>query len=97
MSNRPEFAAVYGRRRIGKTFLIREFFEYKFDFYATGTANSSINNQLKNFYKAILKYRKADMPMKAPEDWFDAFALLEQLLESLGKKEKLIVFLDELP
>lgn len=37
------------------------------------------------------------MPMKAPEDWFDAFALLEQLLESLGKKEKLIVFLDELP
>ena len=42
MSNRPEFAAIYGRRRIGKTFQIREFFEYKFDFYATGTANSSL-------------------------------------------------------
>ena len=45
-SETPEFLAVYGRRRIGKTFLIREFFGGKFDFYATGLANGKKEDQL---------------------------------------------------
>ena len=97
-SNRPEFIAIYGRRRIGKTFLVKEFFAHKFDFYFTGTANLPMKVQLKLFYKAILKYNtNAEWVPEMPKDWFDAFELLEKLIESSSQKEKLIVFLDELP
>ena len=96
-SERPEFLALYGRRRIGKTYLIKEFFGQQFDFYTTGTANSTMKIQLKNFYNRILHYGPQDADMTMPKDWFDAFELLQQLLESLNKKEKQVVFLDELP
>ena len=97
-SERPEFIAVYGRRRVGKTFLVKEFFGYSFDFYVTGTANLPMKPQLKLFYKAVLKYNTnpAFVP-EIPVDWFDAFELLEKVLEATPKKGKKIIFLDELP
>ena len=52
-SNEPEFLAVYGRRRIGKTFLVREFFNDKFDFYVTGLARGTKKEQLKIWDMAI--------------------------------------------
>ena len=48
-SNQSEFLAVYGRRRVGKTFLIREFFNNEFTFYLTGVANATTKEQLLNF------------------------------------------------
>jgi AAA+ ATPase superfamily predicted ATPase len=96
-SDRPEFLAVYGRRRVGKTYLIKEFFGQQFDFYMTGTANSTMKIQLKNFYNRLLHYGAEGANVQMPKDWFDAFELLQQLLDSLDKKEKLVVFLDELP
>lgn len=48
-SPKSEFLAVYGRRRVGKTFLLREFFEYKFDFQISGLANADTKQQLFNF------------------------------------------------
>ena len=48
-SGKPEFIAVYGRRRIGKTFLVKQFFKNKFDFYITGAYNASKKDQLFNF------------------------------------------------
>jgi AAA+ ATPase superfamily predicted ATPase len=47
-SGKPEFVAVYGRRRIDKTFLIREFFDKKFAFYFSRVKNSNKQNNLKN-------------------------------------------------
>ena len=48
-SEKSEFVAVYGRRRVGKTFLIKEYFDYTFDFHITGLANADTGQQLFNF------------------------------------------------
>ena len=82
--------AIYGRRRVGKTYLIREHFQNKFSFYHTGIANVSTEVQLDNFYKSILKY--ASKKCQYPQNWFDAFELLKQLLiqSKTKKKAKLI-------
>ncbi len=94
-SDKPEFLAVYGRRRVGKTFLIREFFNNNFAFYLTGLANSNTEMQLKNFHAIIQKQGKT--PYTLTNNWFDAFDQLIHLLEHSKKKGKKVVFLDELP
>ena len=93
-SNRSEFVAVYGRRRVGKTFLIREFFEGNIQFQISGLANANTQEQLKNFYHTI---RRNDKTVDAiPGDWLEAFELLIAYLESLGAMRK-VVFIDEMP
>ena len=52
-SGRSEFVAIYGRRRVGKTFLIRSFFRDKFDFYATGIIDGSMEEELEAFHLAL--------------------------------------------
>lgn len=94
-SETSQFIAVYGRRRVGKTFLIREAFQQDFAFYLTGVANVSMQQNLSNFQRALQKYWP-DAPADSPEDWFAAFAQLEKLL-SENKSEKKVIFLDELP
>ena len=54
-SKRPEFLVVYGRRRVGKTYLIREFFKEKFSFYTTGIPDAKTRNQLKAFNESFKK------------------------------------------
>lgn len=56
-SNQAEFVAVYGRRRVGKTWLVRNYFNDQFTFYATGIARGNRLEQLQNFYKSICEYR----------------------------------------
>ncbi|SHK82460.1 hypothetical protein SAMN05444266_101267 [Chitinophaga jiangningensis] len=94
-SETSQFIAVYGRRRIGKTFLIREAFQQKFTFYLTGVANTNLQQNLSNFHRAIQKYNLGE-PVSVPQNWFDAFALLEELLLKSTHDRK-VVFLDELP
>lgn len=95
-SDKPEFAAVYGRRRVGKTFLIREYFNNNFAFHLTGLANAGMQVQLRNFNAALQKYGK--MPYPLVNTWFEAFGQLIRLLENAPpKKAKKVVFLDELP
>lgn len=91
-----EFIAVYGRRRVGKTFLIREAFNNEFDFYITGMANASLATQLTNFHLAIKKYDSAGIITSPPSNWLETFHQLSLILEK-QKKAKKIVFLDELP
>ena len=52
-SSRSEFVAVYGRRRVGKTFLVRRAFNDKFVFYATGVVEGSREDQLAAFNIAL--------------------------------------------
>ncbi len=55
-SGKSEFIALYGRRRVGKTFLIRSFFKDKFDFYATGVIEGSLETEMEAFYTALVRY-----------------------------------------
>lgn len=94
-SEYSEFVAVYGRRRIGKTFLIRETFKDKFTFQYTGALNVSNKEQLEEFHNSLLSQGLSkDSPI--PKTWFDAFHLLEDLIKSSSHQKK-IIFLDELP
>ena len=94
-SDHSEFVAVYGRRRIGKTYLIRETFEGKFTFQYSGIFKASNKEQLDVFYKSLLE-QGLDPTEKPPKDWFDAFFLLEHLIKKSEEQRK-IIFLDELP
>ncbi len=93
-SGKSEFVAIYGRRRVGKTFLIRSVFEEKFTFQITGLAKASLGQQLTNFHLAITKHYMAKdfLPVK---DWLEAFSQLSDFLET--KKGRKVVFIDELP
>ena len=99
-SKRPEFVVVYGRRRVGKTFLIKEYFNGQFSFYATGLSDEKTKGQLKAFHASLQAYGCTEK--KAPADWFEAFARLRALLETKDiyrdpVSNRRVVFLDELP
>lgn len=96
----PEFIAVYGRRRVGKTFLVREFFEDNICFEMVGVHQASLKEQLKNFAHSLKDAIGMGILPQAPDSWVDAFSMLEQFLESLTlnqKTGKRVVFIDELP
>lgn len=94
-----EFIAVYGRRRVGKTFLIREFFNNQFDFYFTGLADAPTAGQLANFNQVIQQYDTSNLNPEPAKNWLEAFNQLGKLLETTKPKNgnKKIVFIDELP
>ena len=107
LMNEPtaQMLAVYGRRRTGKTFLIREYFEDNFAFKHTAVSPMELKErgegeliyrvQLNEFAASLRKYgRKDESPIN---DWFEAFHRLEALIDSKRKKGKLVVFIDELP
>ena len=100
LSKRPELVVVYGRRRVGKTYLIKEFFNNNFSFYTTGIADEKTKGQLKTFHSSLIKYGY-DVK-KVPSDWFEAFEILRRMLDSdkLYREpinNKRVIFLDELP
>lgn len=92
-SDQPAFVAIYGRRRVGKTFLVKEFFNHQFTFYTTGLANGATKTQLLNFTLALNS--TFDKEFKTPKNWLSAFALLQTELAKI--KEPRIIFIDELP
>ena len=91
-SDSSQFVAVYGRRRVGKTYLVRECFADKFVFQHSGVAKASTKLQLRYFKESLLKsgFPKA----RLPKDWIEAFSMLEQLIEQ-SEAEKKVVFIDE--
>lgn len=94
-SSKSEFVAVCGRRRIGKTFLIKEFFEGKFTFTMAGLAKGDTKEQLANFNNSINR-QFSNVEQKPVSNWLDAFEKLITCLSSVRKRRK-VVFLDELP
>jgi len=94
-SGKAELVAVYGRRRVGKTFLIKRFFKEKFVFYLSGAENATKQQQLFNFTTALNKHSGKENPIV--EDWQNAFVQLEQYLRSVKAKGRKVIFIDELP
>ncbi len=89
-----QFVVVYGRRRIGKTFLVRETFGYKFSFSYTGVANATARVQLREFTLAL---RSHGLPKQlAPRNWSEAFHQLATLMEKCIDERK-VIFIDEMP
>ncbi|MBI4649662.1 MAG: ATP-binding protein [Bacteroidia bacterium] len=95
-SDTSEFVAILGRRRVGKTFLIRETFGDKFTFQLTGLSNTGMKQQLINFHVSLSKHCSRVMNVPVPGNWFLAFQQLIELLEGSHDKKK-VVFFDELP
>lgn len=93
-SEYSQFVAVYGRRRIGKTFLVREVFDYKFTFSYTGRYALDMASQLAEFHAALIAQGAPDAPM--PGNWSEAFRLLGRLIDSSADRRK-VIFIDELP
>ncbi|MDR1973574.1 MAG: ATP-binding protein [Bacteroidales bacterium] len=94
-SEAPEFIAVYGRRRVGKTFLIKEFFDNTFSFYATGLDKAETTKQLSNFNSALNKY--GQIRYRTAKNWIESFEQLIHLLEHSKTKKRKVIFIDELP
>ncbi len=96
-SYEAEMVAVIGRRRVGKTFLVRETYAERIDLEITGIQNATMKEQIQNFILTLKKtFEWYDFP-KTPKNWLEAFYLLSQCLDSYQKEDKKIVFLDELP
>ncbi len=89
-----QFIAVYGRRRVGKTFLIRESYDYQFAFQFTGAANMTPRQQLARFRNALKAHGMKDIPQLT--NWIDAFFELERYIDGLPAGKK-VIFFDELP
>ena len=95
-SERSEFVALYGRRRVGKTFLIKHLFGDQYAFQVTGLSNVRMSRQLSNFFIALNRFDHTLQKEEIPDTWFDAFQLLIKSLERNQRKRK-VVFIDELP
>lgn len=96
-SNRPEMVAVIGRRRVGKTFLIRSVYDDRIKFEITGIRDATMKEQLENFSSQLNLYAKPLLPISPPATWLEAFQLLIRYLETTLAEEKIVVFFDELP
>ena len=94
-SDKAEFLVLFGRRRVGKTYLVKYFFRNKFDFFMSGAENATKEEQLHNFYLALNEY--SNVPYPKVENWQDAFMQLKHFCQNKQKKGKIVIFLDELP
>lgn len=92
-ADESRFIAVYGRRRVGKTFLIRESLKGSFTFQHTGYYGGKLSDELFEFCASLREYGLRDF--SRPGNWLEAFELLKDLIRSSAKKRK-VIFLDEL-
>ncbi len=92
-SDESEFIAVYGRRRVGKTYLVRETFADRFAFHHTGLPNAPKRQQLAHFKESL---SAAGFKGSTPENWFAAFHALQDVVSKSVLRRK-VVFIDELP
>ena len=94
-ANQAQLIIVYGRRRVGKTFLINQFFDGRFDFKLTGAYAEPKETQLRYFSVELNCQTGKNNPV--PRDWIEAFQLLREYLSSLPTGSKCVVFFDEMP
>ena len=95
-SNSAEFMAIYGRRRVGKTYLVREHFKKELCFELTGLQAGKLKEQLTYFHEE-LERRTKKSGLSVPQSWQGAFKQLRDYLEKLRGDKKRVIFLDEIP
>lgn len=93
-SDESEFVAIYGRRRVGKTYLVRETFPGKFVFSHTGLQNGNARQQLRHFARSLEE--RSLTKVAIPKDWFEAFESLKKTIDRAEERRK-VVFIDEMP
>ena len=94
-SDRAEFVAIYGRRRVGKTFLINNVFKSDLSFSMTGIIGGNQTAQIQAFVEAMDIYAGT---AEVPANWFEAFRMLRHYLsQQISKDKPCVVFIDELP
>jgi uncharacterized protein len=96
-SDHAELLAVTGRRRVGKTHLVKHVFAPYISYELTGAQYASAKQQLKNFTTKLRECFRKNMKVDVPENWFDAFDKLKEILQNQKTKRKHVLFFDELP
>lgn len=96
-SDKSELIAIYGRRRVGKTFLVRETYKNPTIFEVSGIPDGSYKEQLQNFFDEIAKRNTSFLKRDKPNNWYEAFNMLGEYIEKLKSKQKKVIFIDELP
>ncbi len=91
-----ELVAIMGRRRVGKTFLVKNVYQHELVFHITGIQNAKRKVQLENFIEARNTFFPKSKSWDSPKNWFQAFSQLKTLLSHITKKKK-VLFFDELP
>lgn len=97
VSPSSELLAVFGRRRVGKTFLIRSVFQKQLIFELSGVHDANAAEQLLNFSKAIAAALGSQLPLAVPKNWTEAFWQLREFASPIIKKRKAVIFFDEFP
>ena len=94
-SDESELIVVYGRRRVGKTFLVNQFFNNKYTFKLTGVYNKPTEVQLERFASQMELFSGSSI--ETPANWYKAFDVLRKYILGTQKDEKKIIFIDEMP
>ena len=103
-STDPEFLVIYGRRRVGKTYLVKQFFENRFFFYLTGVSpiaevkdgkRSLFERNLECFHSALCDHGiTSDVKLSS---WMEAFDRLKAGIKNTKNSNRKVIFLDEMP
>ncbi len=96
-SKSADLLVVYGRRRVGKTFIIQTYLHDHMVFHLTGMYQAGLKEQLQQFSLALQQASRSAMALRPPLNWIDAFQALQAYLSPMLQKKKLVVFLDEFP
>lgn len=95
--NRAELVAIIGRRRVGKTYLVKQVFRNRLNFHFTGIKDADRNTLLTEFSEKIFSAAPKSIGRAIPQNWMEAFRLLKKYLLTIKSKKKKVVFLDEFP
>ena len=96
-NNASELAVVFGRRRVGKTYLVRNFYQEHIVFELVGLYGGNIHLQLQNFHEKIIRASSKFKNTDQPKNWLSAFRMLEDYIDGLKSKKKKVIFIDEFP
>lgn len=96
-SDQPGLLAIYGRRRVGKTYLIKNYYAGHLKFACSGECGSGLHTQLANFQQQLNTWFPANRQLQPPANWQQAFIMLRECLDTVKTKGKKVIFFDELP